>query len=99
MKFLWRNKHKCLKNRNLLNFMGSFSKYTRSQLEIQVSDFLPGLVGFGQYLNRSPPSLSEDEISFKDRRASFLANVNVALSSGISYGAFKTIEYLVQQFS
>ena len=96
MKFLWRNKHKCLKNRNLLNFMGSFSKYTRSQLEIQVSDFLPGLVGFGQYLNRSPLSLSEDEISFKDRRASFLANANVFLTTGIIYSFVEIASYLME---
>ena len=76
--------------------MGSFSKYTRSQLEIQVSDFLPGLVGFGQYLNRSPPSLSEDEISFKDRRASFLANANVFLTTGIIYSFVEIASYLME---
>ena len=68
----------------------------RERLEMKVSDLKPFLIGFAEYIIRNPENLTEDETSFRDKRALILANANVFLTSAIIYGIVEGIGYLSQ---
>lgn len=76
--------------------MGEFIQHTREQLEMKVHHLVPFFVGFVNYMMISPNVMSEDEMRFRDKRASVLANFNVASTIGIPWTLYKVAEYFSQ---
>ena len=75
--------------------MGEFVQHTKELLELKVSDFKP-FVGFVEYMKKSPEVMTYDEMLFRDKRASLLANWSFASVSLVIFGLYKGAEYLFQ---